>query len=60
MGNILNNIVMEKAVRDKIIIQQKEQRLEEEAKRKKLGDSDDEFDDEETRKIMARLKNQHL
>lgn len=26
LGNILNNIVMEKAVRDKIIMQQKQQR----------------------------------
>ena len=26
LGNILNNIVMEKAVRDKIVMQQKEQR----------------------------------
>lgn len=50
---------MEKAVRDKITIQQKEQREAEAAKRRK-EDSDDEFEDEETRKIMARLKNQHL
>jgi hypothetical protein len=26
LGNILNNIVMEKVVRDKIVMQQKEQR----------------------------------
>jgi hypothetical protein len=33
LGNILNNIVMEKAIRDKIVIQQKQQR-EDEARQK--------------------------
>lgn len=50
LGNILNNIVMEKAVRDKIVMQQKQQR-EEEARKRKEADRDelDDFDDEETR-----------
>ena len=50
LGNILNNIVKEKAVRDKIVMQQKQQR-EEEARKRKEADRDelDDFDDEETR-----------
>ena len=43
LGNILNNIVMEKAVRDKIVMQQKQQR-EEEARKRKEADRD-ELDD---------------
>ena len=39
LGDILQNIVMEKAVRDKIIMQQKEQR-EEEARRRKEAEYD--------------------
>lgn len=59
LGSILNNIVMEKAVRDKIVIQQKEQR-EQEALKRARDDDDDEFDDEETRKIINRMRDQAM
>ena len=61
LGNILNNIVMEKAVRDKIVMQQKEQR-EEEARQRRESERDelDEFDDEETREIMRRMRDQRM
>jgi hypothetical protein len=38
LGQILNNIVMEKAVRDKIVIQQKEQQAGEARKRAREED----------------------
>ena len=61
LGNILNNIVMEKAVRDKIVIQQKEQR-EEEARKRKQAEYDelDEFEDEETKQIMRKMRNERM
>ena len=57
LGDILQNIVTEKVVRDKIIKQQKEQR--EDEARKKAEDDLDEFEDEETRAIMMKMKNQY-
>ena len=52
---------MEKAVRDKIVMQQKQQR-EEEARKRKQADYDelDDFDDEETREIMRKMRDQRL
>jgi hypothetical protein len=61
LGNILNNIVLEKVVRDKIVMQQKEQREEEaRLRREEARDELDEFDDEETREIMRKMKNERL
>ena len=61
LGNILNNIVMEKVVRDKIVMQQKEQREEEaRLRREEARDELDEFDDEETREIMRKMKSERL
>jgi hypothetical protein len=61
LGSILNNIVMEKVVRDKIVMQQKQQREEEaEERRRQNMDELDEFDDEETREIMRKMKAERL
>lgn len=61
LGSILNNIVMEKVVRDKIVMQQKQQREEEEAQRRRdNADELDEFDDEQTREIMSKMKSERL
>lgn len=66
LGNILNNIVIEKAVRDKIVIQQKEQREEEARKVKKQMKAEeeydelDEFDDEETKQIMRKMREERF
>lgn len=61
LGNILNNIVMEKVVRDKIVMQQKEQREEEaRARRERDRDELDDFEDEETREIMRKMKEERL
>lgn len=62
LGNILNNIVMEKVVRDKIVMQQKQQREEEAAERRRQQQEDDldEFEDEETKEIMRKMKNERM
>ena len=61
LGDILQNIVMEKAVRDKIVMQQKEQREEEARKRKEAEyDELDDFDDEATKEIMRKMRDERL
>jgi hypothetical protein len=54
--------VLEKAIRDKIVIQQKQQQEEEKAERKRLENYDelDEFEDFETREIMRKMKEDRL
>lgn len=52
---------MEKVVRDKIVTQQAQQREEEALRRKEEAyDELDEFDDEETREIMRKMKSERL
>ena len=61
LGDILQNIVMEKAVRDKIVMQQKQQREDEARRRKEEAyDELDEFDDEETKEIMRKMRGERM
>jgi hypothetical protein len=58
LGQILNNVVMEKAVRDKIKLQMKDQQ-EEEAEKRRRQEEDDLFD-EEAEEIFKRMREERM